>query len=322
MENELISVIIPVYNIEPYIEECLVSVLDQTYRNIEIIVVNDGSTDNSEKIIRKWSEKDSRIRLINQKNSGVSVARNTALDIMKGDYVTFVDGDDWLTKDSIEKMYEQIKRTGVEIVKCGACFINKETGKKRLYSSSQRILNQIEALKDFFSGKGISSSVCGGLYESSLFQDNNIRFSPDVKIGEDAQMTIQLFSKCKKVAIISHIGYLIRVRGQSASRSNVLISQEFSILDSVDLPKAIEDCYKEAYLLRGMTSLLLKNAFNYSKQEYTLVYEQLDYKHINTGKARSALTTKWRLIANVCRIKFLPFYITKFISSLGFRPEF
>ena len=92
----LLSVIIPVYNVEPYLEQCLDSVINQTYKNLEIICINDGSSDNSLKILEKYQKKDSRIKLINQKNKGLSEARNAGLDVAKGEYIAFVDSDDYL----------------------------------------------------------------------------------------------------------------------------------------------------------------------------------------------------------------------------------
>jgi glycosyltransferase involved in cell wall biosynthesis len=322
MEEELISVIIPIYNLELYIDSCLESVVNQTYKNIEIIIVNDGSSDNSEKIIRKWCEKDSRIKLINQENSGVSVARNTALDSASGKYITFVDGDDWLAPNCISKLYKSLKDESSDIVKCGYKFYNPITGRYRISNVKHHSLYGVLALKEFLSGNGVSSSVCGGLYKLSLFRKYNIRFTPGMSIGEDALITIKLLLKCEKLTLIPEIGYIIRIRNQSASRSKILISQEFDQLNNTKLLRKIENRYRDAYILRSMTSLLLKNAFNLTKNDYSILYEQLGYAKYNTSINRSVLAMRWKILSMVGYTRFGLFYLAKIMSKFWLRPEF
>ena len=112
----LLSVIIPVYNVEPYLEQCLDSVINQTYKNLEIICINDGSTDNSLKILEKYQKKDNRIKLINQKNKGLSEARNAGLDVAKGEYIAFVDSDDYLELNAYEEAMNVVLQ---EKISCG-----------------------------------------------------------------------------------------------------------------------------------------------------------------------------------------------------------
>ena len=110
MNNSLITIIIPVYNIEKYLRKCIESVIEQTYKNIEIILVDDGSMDNSGEICDQYKEKDSRILVIHKRNGGLSDARNSAIDIAKGKYLFFLDGDDYIEKDSIEYLYNIITK--------------------------------------------------------------------------------------------------------------------------------------------------------------------------------------------------------------------
>ena len=102
----MISVIIPIYNVEKYLTKCIESVINQTYKNLEIILVNDGSTDNSKEIIDKYSSIDSRIKVINKKNGGLSDARNVGIELAKGEYITFLDSDDWIELNMYEKLYK------------------------------------------------------------------------------------------------------------------------------------------------------------------------------------------------------------------------
>ena len=108
--KELVSIIIPIYNVEKYLTKCIESVINQTYKNLEIILVNDGSTDNSKEIIDKYSLIDSRIKVINKKNGGLSEARNAGIEIAKGDYIGFLDSDDWIELNMYEKLYKYIKQ--------------------------------------------------------------------------------------------------------------------------------------------------------------------------------------------------------------------
>lgn len=116
LKNPDISIIVPVYNVEKYLPQCLESLINQTYANIEIICVNDGSTDNSLEILDKYAKRDSRIIVINQKNSGVSVARNAALKIISGKYLMFVDGDDWIELNNCETAYNLIEKYNADVV--------------------------------------------------------------------------------------------------------------------------------------------------------------------------------------------------------------
>ena len=116
MLQPLISVIVPCYNVEEYLPKCIESILNQTYRNLEILLVDDGSPDNCGRICDEYAAKDSRIRIIHKKNGGLSDARNAALDVMTGEYVTFIDSDDYVSDDYVEYLYKIIKESGVKIV--------------------------------------------------------------------------------------------------------------------------------------------------------------------------------------------------------------
>ena len=116
--NYLISIIVPIYNVDKYLEECIESLRNQTYKNLEIILINDGSTDNSEQIFRHEAKQDNRIVFINKKNGGSASAKNEGLKIAKGDYIAFVDSDDFIELDMIEYMVNTIKKYNADIVQC------------------------------------------------------------------------------------------------------------------------------------------------------------------------------------------------------------
>ena len=129
-KTELISVIIPVYKVEKYINRCVESVLVQNYHNIEVILVDDGSPDNCGIICDKYAETDSRIKVIHKKNGGLSDARNAGLDIATGQYICFIDSDDYIEKDMLKDMYDNIVRTGADITICNYCAVDNEGHKQ------------------------------------------------------------------------------------------------------------------------------------------------------------------------------------------------
>ena len=202
-----VSVIIPVYNVEKYLEHCLNSIVEQSYDNLEIIIINDGSTDKSGEICEKFASEDLRIKLIHQINGGVSVARNTGIDHATGDYVTFVDSDDWLESNMYEGMAAQIdKRPELDMIMCDTILISDECQKKSsefirggYYSKNEIISDLYPTLlvtEDF--AKIPLVSACSSLFRRSVLVKNGIRFDPSLKYSEDylfmAQMMINVNS--------------------------------------------------------------------------------------------------------------------------------
>lgn len=189
-----LSVVIPVYNVEDYLSQCLASILQQTYRNLEIIIVDDGSTDNSLQICEGFAAKDSRVTVIQQLNGGVSMARNTGIAAATGDYITFVDSDDWLENEMYEKMVEQLKKSpGLDMVMCDSTLFTKDSEIKSTdfiregyYSKSQIVLELYPVLlvtEDF--GKIPIVSVCNCLMKRSNIIEHHILFDPDLRYSED-----------------------------------------------------------------------------------------------------------------------------------------
>ena len=115
MEGALISVIIPVFNVEPYLQQCVESVLSQTYRNLEVLLIDDGSTDGSAALCDQWTERDNRVRVVHENNRGLSEARNTALNLMRGTHVMMVDGDDWLPHNAVLHLLQTLTDTGADV---------------------------------------------------------------------------------------------------------------------------------------------------------------------------------------------------------------
>jgi glycosyltransferase involved in cell wall biosynthesis len=203
-----LSIIVPVYNVEAYLRRCIDSILAQSFTGYECILIDDGSTDNCPAICDEYAVKDSRIIVIRQKNGGRSVARNAGLDIARGEWISFVDGDDYLEPGAVECLSKKQRETGADIVIGSYNLIyDDESGgkyKEKKRFSNYSITGKQAMIKNFFRlsktnwGKLYRASVCGG-----------IRFSPELINGEDQFFNIQVFylPDCKKITVIDDIVY-------------------------------------------------------------------------------------------------------------------
>ena len=200
-ETEIISVIIPVYNVEKYLEKCIISVVEQTYNNLEIILVDDGSLDQSGIICDKWSEEDERIRVIHKANGGLSDARNAGLDAAIGTYIGFVDSDDYIHPKMYQRLYDNIRDYGADLAVCGFDWIDEKTG--TAYRSSNMftdcVVDKKEAIKSICYNNAFIV-VWNKLYKRELFHD--FRF-PYGKFAEDLFIMPVLFNKCTRIISVS-----------------------------------------------------------------------------------------------------------------------
>ena len=215
MKNPLISVIVPIYNVEKYLDRCIYSIKQQTYKNIEVILVDDGSPDNCGNMCDEYVKQDSRFRVIHKQNEGLGFARNSGLDIARGEYVVFIDSDDFVKEEYIEKMYSEIKNKNVDTVVCGICkyynkdrIIRKNFVDKVVYYENDEIIQNvllamIGANPEDTSDTPISVSVWHELYSMEIIRKHNIRFHSEREfISEDIIFQIDYFKYSKKVAVI------------------------------------------------------------------------------------------------------------------------
>ena len=196
MKNELISIIVPVYNVEEYLDRCIQSVLNQSYKNIEIILVDDGSTDKSLEICNKY-KKETKIKVFHKKNGGLSSARNFGMKKIKGKYIYFLDSDDYISINTIEILYNSLKNNNGDISCAKELFVydsvtnleaNKDFGVINYTSEN--------ALESILYMNGISNSACNKLYKKELF--NNIIF-PEGKLYEDLGCIYKVIGKANKI---------------------------------------------------------------------------------------------------------------------------
>ncbi|MBP1613151.1 MAG: putative glycosyltransferase [Bacteroidetes bacterium] len=211
----LISIIIPVYNIEDYLRKCLISIIEQTYRNLEIIIINDGSTDNTPIICDEFATHDNRIKVIHQKNNGLSYSRNVGLDNAHGVYIGFVDGDDWIEKDMYETLYNLIIQYKADISIC--THFSEFSDTTEIDSNNDGIiqeLNRDEAIICLLQDTKIRNYLWEKLSKRELF--NDIRF-PTGKIFEDMAVQHKVFHNAQKVVLSSIPKYHYRIRRGSVT---------------------------------------------------------------------------------------------------------
>lgn len=218
---DLVSIIIPVYNVENLIERCIKSLINQTYNNTEIILVNDGSTDSSGSICQNWSEHENII-YIDQKNQGVSAARNAALNIAHGKYIMFVDSDDWCEPDMVECMINAIRNSNTEFAQC-TYFINSDNHQKAVesvYQTGEYTLSEVYAPLFFGKAnegnKSMSASLCLGIFSADIIKQYHIRFDPYIRYAEDWLFYAEYFQHVHSIAIVSKPLYHYYQRSNSA----------------------------------------------------------------------------------------------------------
>ena len=216
-----ISVVVPVYRVEPYLRRCLDSIVDQSYRNLEIILVDDGSPDGCGVICDEYASGDDRIIVIHQDNRGVAAARNAGLDIATGDWIAWVDPDDWIERDMFQYLIDGASRFQADIVICGMRKTDRHASPATQYRE-ERILNREQALREFLLNKNMNFSCCDKLTKRSLW--TGLRFS-DLKIGEDFLAVGRLLNRAGVIVCLPEIKYNYVTRPESALTDGSLESR-------------------------------------------------------------------------------------------------
>lgn len=288
----LVSVIIPVYNVEQYLKQCVDSVLSQTYQNIEIILVDDGSTDYSGDICDQYKSTDKLIRVIHQKNAGLSEARNQGVDSAIGDYVYFLDSDDWIQKEMLSSLIKRIQDTNADIVFFDSkSFEDSDKGyqipqryiRKHDYPTDDglTVFEQMQANKEFHSAVPLM------FIRKSFLDKSTIRFYPGI-LYEDMLFTFEVLTKAEKVAQCKEAFYQRRYRSNSITQSKVkeknylsaatvyrelvAFSQQEEIFDNSCVQKYIARC---AYRFIDIYSQLLNADKEKNKQHYQILIDDV-----------------------------------------------
>ena len=231
MKNPIISFIVPSYNFAPYISGCIISILNQSIAELEVIVVNDGSTDNTEDVLAKLAEEDSRVVPINKKNEGVSIARNTGLSVAKGEFVTFVDADDYLAPDYAEYMLKLVSETGGEFCLSLDCYTKRDehqTEKEFIKKYSPE-----EATALLLSPRVVVGSW-NKIFKRDFLLENQLQFSPELFYGEGLRFITSVAQCAKCVGVGNRKVYYYKRNNYSSATSKFNIEKFYNGLRSID----------------------------------------------------------------------------------------
>ena len=312
MMNEKVSVIVPIYNVEKYLTKCIESLLNQSYENIEILLVDDCATDKSGEIAKQFEAKDNRCKYIKrEKNGGLSAARNTGIINATGDYLMFVDSDDWVSKDFVKKMLKKAKEEDSDIVVCDYMMVTNE---------SEKSANSLEPLKNESTINEkiayIRNHACTKLFRKKFWDKEDLMFPENIKRGEDMGITIPLLTRAKKISIINEPLYYYMQRDSSISNDKTKrINLDF-YTDAFDLMiknKKDENMLEIEYhgileMIYGKTMLMIKHL--YSNKEIKKHLKEFDIKFPNWRK------NKYIKNMNFLKKIFVKFAAIRFILIL------
>lgn len=298
MEEKLVSIIIPIYNSEKYLIPCLKSVSNQTYKNLEIILIDDGSTDNSYKICQEYSFKDKRIKLVHKQNEGVSLARNCGLELSSGEYIIFVDSDDYIEPELVEICIKQQITTRANLITFGYyhgknCFIENKKGGE---------ISQIDFAKKI---EGYKSSILGFLWNkvflADIIKSNSLQFKADAALCEDDLFCHEYLAHCTKIWYIPQALYHYEIHEDSFTNAKIT-SKIFSVFN---VYKIIIDFCKKQYNDEVLNNLVMANYYSHYILNLRRILKELtaeertDYKYIYEFVKNN--------ISNILKNKYLKF---------------
>lgn len=253
-----LSVVVPVYNVESYLDECLDSLINQTVNDFSIICVNDGSTDSSREVLSKWELRDSRIRVIDKDNGGLSSARNAGIDVVETEYVCFLDSDDRFHRDACERITELMDSSGADVLTFGATCLPPEAG----YPWLLDVLSPRDVIYDDFSMDILLKeksrpfawrTAC----RSDFIRSHSIRFDESVKFGEDQVFHFAVYPRSSKTAFSSEKLYDYRVAREGSLMFRMNMSPEIKLLEHVNIASAIlKDWSRDGLIGRYANGLL------------------------------------------------------------------
>lgn len=302
--NPLISIIVPIYNVEKYIRTCIESILAQTYRNVEVIIVNDGSTDQSLAVISDLICSHHNVKVINQKNQGVSVARNTGIDVATGKYITFVDPDDKIMPGFVSSLYQIADKTGADIVRGSFRDFNGNIPKDWVPDFNVPT-NCGTIVLDQLLSSNISLVVWSSIYRLDFINSKHIRFTPGIVVNEDGDFTTRAYMLAKLVATSPEPNYAYRINRQGSvlttnNAQKMSRSEEKVISQFISMLK-----HEESDVL---CSLILKSIYTFMRYWTGTIVKN----HLSLDRTNSCFDTALTLIKEIInsrplkeKIKFL-----------------
>ena len=330
-----ISVIIPVYNVEKYLVECLDSLIFQTLKDFEIICVNDASTDNSLEILERYAKNDARFVVVSQENQGPGVARNNAIDIAKGEYIVFVDPDDWIEVNALEKIYSYFKKTNANVVQFDYREYSEEKNKYKEQNFKINLLNlcnydisKMNVYNSIVLGKknllGYGMAVWNKAYSTSYIKANNIKFAPN-KHGEDHIFSIMSALCTENIYYLNEYLYNYRIRIGSAvnkaSVDNLCVFENNKLIRNFLIYKGLFETFEKTY--RKYIQELIRYHYFAMPKEYQEMYKKMANEVLTEVEYKDFLAkTKNNnsLLENIFSVKNKRIYGTshKCITILGF----
>lgn len=317
-----VSIIVPVYNAERYIKRLLDSILNQTMPNYEIILVNDGSTDASESILEEYAKKDKRIVLVNVQNGGVSKARNIGLSKTTGEYVTFIDADDYIENDLIETLYEKAIQTNCDIVITGY-YIVSQKNKIRMFDNCEEKLSNDMAMEELIRNRKIGMSVWAKLFKRNII--SSLKFDENYKNYEDRLFVFEAIRNSQNVLIIPNTLYNYCMNRDSVTHSDFNLSRVkgLEVMDKMykivsrEYPHLERCSYADVIRMKYVTlcSMYERRQWKKFKNEHSKLV--LDIKNASLKKLKNYVfkTTYYQL----CAIKYaepIYRYIKEFIIKI------
>lgn len=271
-----ISIIVPIYNVEQYLSKCIDSILNQTFKDFELILINDGSIDKCGEICDNYSLIDNRITVVHQANSGVSSARNVGIDYARGDYIAFVDPDDYIHEKMYENLYNAATENNVDIVICNFSLVNEQTGdlmdsKPTTKGLSERKISGLECLGEFYNCDDYYILPWNKLYKKTLF--NKIRF-PQGLIYEDEYIAHKVFFIAKNVMCLSECYYYYLQRKASILGGSSNIKKADKLLAKLDRIK-----FYKKLALRDLRYKANKDFIDLYFWSYVCIQEEFGYNH-------------------------------------------
>lgn len=239
--NDLISVIVPIYNVEKYLEKCVKSIINQKYKNLEIILINDGSTDKSGELAEKLEKTDNRIKVYHKENGGLSDARNYGVNKATGNYIGFVDSDDYIHEDMYKHLYEVIIKENADIAECNFTFVYNDDNEQLHYDKEYYlVLDKKEYLKEYLSMEKLYGATCCRLINIDIAK--KIYF-PVGKLYEDTYYSLDLIKTANKYVIINNPYYYYLIRESSITNENFNDRQ----LDIIEIANKLKDYTYNTY---------------------------------------------------------------------------
>ncbi len=330
--NSLLSVIVPIYNTEEHLPKCIESILGQTYHNLELILVDDGSTDNSLSICKKYEKKDNRVRVLHKNNSGVSTARNQGIEISKGEFIAFVDGDDWIE----DSMYDRIMTNSLSILNiCGLCMENEKECKiadgflKFITTNTPKLYDKSDIM--LMIKYNLLSSPCNKIYSNKIIKENHIYFDTNMTYGEDRYFNLKYCNFIEGFHVLNLAPYhYMRYQGVISSSSRYhKYFHETSMKLYAELNKWVRNKDDDDILTAEMfpvfinvlinifhkdSGLTLKNKFHDIKRMLT----SNEYIHVLSGCNKSNIGLLYKIVlkSQNCLLLFFFHFIVSLRSKL------